>query len=174
MTPIKDWLDGTDDLAIEVQPTQVSEQRPKFTPASTPSKEKEHVSFRTYSSWLRFIDEAIALRVDPSIKTRSDFINESIHNLIWEKKNLPQVINLRESRRLVGEVLARQAAQDESTLDYYEDLFQTLKNQTRVDEVRQAKSALELTIPLMKGEIKLKYQGLIDRMKEFLRREVSE
>lgn len=50
-----------------------------YTRASAQSRETDPITFRASSSEIRKIDEIVASRIEPELKTRSDVINDALH-----------------------------------------------------------------------------------------------
>lgn len=53
--------------------------------------EKTHVNFKASSETMRFVDEYVASRQDPYIKTRSDALNDALLQWVWNKRNDPDL-----------------------------------------------------------------------------------
>ncbi len=72
------WLEDDDE-----------EQTPRYT--RNKKTEREHVNLKMPASMCRFIDELTYGRVTSLWKTRSDFINDACHQLMWKTKNNPKL-----------------------------------------------------------------------------------
>lgn len=80
-------------MADEITPITAGRKARRFTiPKTTKTDLTDHVNFRADTKTIRAIDEMVASRFDPELKTRSDVLNDAI--FAWVQNNMPAFLQV--------------------------------------------------------------------------------
>lgn len=149
----------------DVDPWRLEKQHETYTKSDVKRGNTEHIQFRADAFHVRRVDEIIASRIDPSFKTRSDVLSDSL--VLWlENWDLAHPDGEQGQLHYKFQ-MDKQKRQRESRAEYMDTVKEELadcRKDADYEGIREITRSLISAVASMEGQAPPKYIAELDQL----------